>query len=106
MLRLCGKGRNVLPSDCKKDARGLFGQGHDRGVDIGDLDPGVAGLDQALQRREDPALRSRHHRDMVRGIRLACAGGMSDGNCLAQCRVADRRRVAGAVRPQRRDRRV
>ena len=66
VLRLCRKGRNVLPADREKDARGLIGQGRDRGVDIGDLDPGVAGHavpGRAFQRDQRNARRcARHHR--------------------------------------------
>jgi len=43
VLRPCRERRDVLPPNGKKHAGGLFRQGGDRGRDIGDLDPDIAG---------------------------------------------------------------
>lgn len=55
MLRLGGEGREMLSADGEEDARALFGQRRNRGVDIADLDPMVTGCTnpwRALQRQQ------------------------------------------------------
>lgn len=64
VLRLGSEGREMLPADGEKDARAFFRQGGDRSVDVGDLDPMVAG--RANPRR---ALQC-HERNARRGAGL------------------------------------
>lgn len=61
VLRLGSEGREMLPADGEKDARAFFRQSGDRCIDVGDLDPMVAGRAnprRALQRNQRDAGRS------------------------------------------------
>ena len=105
VLRLGSEGRQMLPADREKDARAFFRQSGDRSVDVGDLDPMVAGRAnsrRAFQRQQRNARRGAgldHMPAHLGGKRMRRIDHMRDA--LVADVVRKPRRAAKAANPDR-----